>query len=215
MPKVANSISRETQRARRVSQVFLRQLKLQFILEHLFHSPHAFQLRNQARNGGNLFPWPIILRWTLACRERAGFVSGRSSGFPCYSFGLGGEKSGSPRRSRIVPATSKASRWSVVVAPGASWTRPTTSTTAPNNRHTTTACSPDICERQRSLLNHFPSKSSCGHSTSVAGKLFAISEWTDSLRNRSMICVGCLSPFFFEKLVKIIRSCLMFLKWEF
>lgn len=67
--------------------------------------------------------------------------------------GLG--KNGLPRRSRMLPATSKASLWSVVVAPGASWTRPTTSTTAPNNRHTTTACSPDIC-KWHVLLNHLP-----------------------------------------------------------
>ncbi|EGI67666.1 hypothetical protein G5I_03711 [Acromyrmex echinatior] len=50
---------------------------------------------------------------------------------------------------RAAPATSNANLWLVVVAPGTSWTRPTTSTTAPNNRHTTTACSPDIY-RQRS-----------------------------------------------------------------
>lgn len=50
----------------------------------------------------------------------------------------------SPSISRAAPATSNANLWLVVVAPGTSWTRPTTSTTAPNNRHTTTACSPDI-----------------------------------------------------------------------
>lgn len=54
-----------------------------------------------------------------------------------------------PSISRAAPATSNANLWLVVVAPGTSWTRPTTSTTAPNNRHTTTACNPDIC-RQRS-----------------------------------------------------------------
>jgi len=56
----------------------------------------------------------------------------------------------SPSISRAAPATSNANLWLVVVAPGKSWTRPTTSTTAPNNRHTTTACSPDICGQRSS-----------------------------------------------------------------